>query len=365
MSDQSASATAAVGAEPPPAAERTTRRGWPASLSFTRIGTVYIWIVAVIVFSAWKPGIFPQYLTVTGVLNAAAIPGLLALALVVPLAAGVFDLSVGFILGMANVVTASLLNHGQPLITTIVLTLLVCLAVGIVNGIVVVLMRVDSFIGTLATGSLLTAAILAVSGNQEITGDVGTIQNLVARNLHFITLPVFVFLAVAVVLWFVLDLTVTGRRIYATGLGKEQARLAGISTGRLQFGSFLVSAVLAGAAGIMLTGVVGSGSPAAGPAYLIPAFAAAFLGATQLKDGLFNAPGTVMAVLLLGTINEGLALATSALWAPYVFNGVVLIAALGLRVLQSHRAARRKAATRWIDDPGPGPHSSTQAEAET
>lgn len=364
MSDQSASMTATLGSGPP-AARRATRRNWQASLSFSRIGTVYIWIVAVIVFSAWKPGIFPQYLTFADVLNNAAIPGLLAVALVVPLAAGVFDLSIGYILGLANVITASLLNHGQSLATTIILTLLISLAIGIVNGIVVVLMRVDSFIGTLATGSLLVAAILAVSNNQEITGNVGTIQSLVGKNLHYITLPVLVFLAVSAVLWFVLEFTVTGRRIYATGLGKEQARLAGISTGRMQFGSFLVSAVLAGTAGIMLTGVVGSGSPTEGPAYLIPAFAAAFLGATQLKDGLFNVGGTLMAVLLLGTINEGLALATSALWAPYVFNGVVLIAALGLRVLQSHRAARRKAATRWIDDPGPGPRSSTQAEAAT
>jgi ribose transport system permease protein len=331
---------------------------WRTRLSVERIGTVYLWVIGVAVFSAWRPHIFPNYLTVVGVLNSVSIPGLLALAVIVPLAAGVVDLSVGYTLGLANVLTASLLADGHSVLAAIVITLAVSLIVGVVNGFVVVVMRIDSFIGTLATGSLILALILQVSGNQEITANVTKIQAFAGRNLHLITLPVFVFFAVAIVLWLVLDYSVTGRRIYATGLGREQARLAGIKTGKLQFSSFLVSAFIAGCAGCLLTGIVGAGSPTAGPPYLIPAFAAAFLGATQLKDGLFNSIGTVMATLLLGTLNVGLALATSALWAPDVFNGIVLIAALGLRVTQTSAVslnplARLRAARTVLRHPKP------------
>jgi ribose transport system permease protein len=346
MSERIADPTETPAGTTPTAATARTRLAHrvPPSLSFGRIGAVYLWVATVVLFSVWKPDIFPQYATVTSVLNSSAISGLLGLALIVPLAAGVFDLSVGFTLGMGCVLTANLLRAGHSVTATIILVLLASLVVGAVNAVVVVVIEIDSFIGTLATGSLLQAVIIGVSGNQQITSHVDKLQSVMSKNLHDITLPVFVFFIVALVLWVVLEHTVTGRFIYATGLGKEQARLAGIRVKRLQFGAFLVSGLISGGAGMMLTGIVGGGSPDIGPPYLIPAFAAAFLGATQLKDGLFNSLGTVMAVLLLGTITEGLALATSSLWAPYVFNGLVLIAALGLRVIQEKRDARKKVA---------------------
>src|SRR4051794_9344792 len=199
MPDRSASATAVrlddLPATPP---SPPTGWNWRASLSVGRIGAVYLWIAAVVLFSTWKPDIFPHYLTVASILNSAAIPGLLALALIVPLAAGVFDLSVGYILGTACVMTASLLDHGHSVTTAIVVTLLVSLLIGMVNATVVVLMRVDSFIGTLATGSLLQALILAVSGNQQITGHVDKIQSVVGKDVNHLTLTVFVFFAVAI-----------------------------------------------------------------------------------------------------------------------------------------------------------------------
>lgn len=331
-----------AGKPPSPGAGTDILATLRAKLSFANIGAVYVWIVVIIFFSVWKPQVFPKYLTVASILNDNAVIGIVALALIVPLAAGVFDLSVGFTLGASSIMVAWLLGHGWSASTAILMTMLMALGIGIGNAVVVVLLKVDSFIGTLATGSLLQAVILAVSGNQQLTNGVEKIQFLGFKAVNHITLPVFVLFGIAVVLWYFLEHTALGRFVYATGLGKEQARLAGVRTEALQFGSLVASALTAGAAGVLVTGIVGAGSPTIGPPYLIPAFAGAFLGATQLRDGLFNAWGTIIGVLLLGTTNAGLALANVPLWTPFVFNGTVLIAALALRGVQTRRLGHRE-----------------------
>ena len=143
----------------------------------------------------------------------------------------------------------------------------------------------------------------------------------------------------AVSIWYLLEHTASGRRLYATGFNPDAARLAGVRTDRLRFLSLVASGGLAGATGIVLASMLGSGSPTAGTPYLLPAFAAAFLGATQLKHGRFNAGGTIIAVLLLGTGVTGLALANAPQWAGDMFVGVVLIASLALTGLQRRRPA--------------------------
>jgi ribose transport system permease protein len=250
----------------------------------------------------------------------------------VPLAAGVFDLSIGFALGATSIFCVWLLGNtsfGVPAV--VALSVLFAACIGCVNGFVVVTLRIDSFIGTLATGSLLQSAILIISGDQDLTtGITRSFLRLGTSSAAHITVPVFVMLAVTLAMWYVLNHTALGRHVHATGLSEVPARLAGVRTDRIRFCSLVISATVAGIAGILLAAVVSAGDPSVGPSYLIPAFAAAFLGATQFRDRLFNAWGTVFAVWLLGTIISGLALTNAPLWMPYVFQGVVLIIALSL-----------------------------------
>jgi ribose transport system permease protein len=141
-------------------------------------------------------------------------------------------------------------------------------------------------------------------------------------------------LVVAIAMWFLLEHTATGRRLYATGFNLNAAKLAGVRVQRLRFLSLVVSGSLAGVTGLVLASTVGSGDPSAGTAYLLPGFAAAFLGATQLKHGRFNSFGTLIAVLLLGTGTTGLALASAPQWAADMFVGVVLLASLAVTGIQ-------------------------------
>jgi ribose transport system permease protein len=308
-----------------------------AGLAFDRIGAVYVWLGIVVLFSLWVPDTFPNVGTAKQILNSNAITGLAALSITIPLAARVFDLSFAGVMTLTGVAVAHFLaKDGIPLVPAVALALAIGLGVGLINAIVVVVMRIDSFIGTLATGSLITALITMVTNETPITDAKlsGAFAKIGQTSVGGITLGVFYCAAVALAIWYLLEHTATGRRLYATGFNPDAARLAGVSVDRLRFMSLVASGGLAGAAGVVLASTLGSGSPTAGSPYLLPAFAAAFLGATQLKHGRFNAGGTIIAVLLLGTGVTGLALANAPSWAGDMFVGIVLIAALAVTGMQ-------------------------------
>jgi ribose transport system permease protein len=333
---------------PPPAQTGPPlAQGLAHDLAFDRIGAVYVWLGIIVVFSLWAPETFPNLATAKQILNANAITALAALSITIPLAARVFDLSFAFVMTLTGVVVAHLIaKDGVPVVPAIAIALGVGVGIGVINAVVVVVMRIDSFIGTLATGSLIAALITMVTNEVPITdaklGD--AFAKIGQTSVGGITLGVFYCALVALAIWYLLEHTATGRRLYATGFNPDAARLAGVRVDRLRFLSLVVSGGLAGATGIILASTLGSGSPTAGTPYLLPAFAAAFLGATQLKHGRFNAGGTLIAVLLLGTGVTGLALANAPQWAGDMFVGVVLIASLALTGLQRRTTAGRRGA---------------------
>ena len=335
----------------PAAAEQTiAARSGPSraqrlarGLAFDRVGAVYVWLGIIVLFSVWVPETFPNLDTAKQILNSNAITALAALSITIPLAARVFDLSFAGVMTLTGVAVAHLIvEENVPVVLAIAIALGIGVGVGVINAIVVVVMRIDSFIGTLATGSLIAALVTMVTNEVPITDAklAGAFAKIGQTSIDGITLGVVYCAVVAVAIWYLLEHTASGRRLYATGFNPDAARLAGVRIDRLRFASLVASGGLAGATGIILASTLGSGSPSAGTPYLLPAFAAAFLGATQLKHGRFNAGGTIIAVLLLGTGVTGLALANAPSWAGDMFVGVVLIAALALTGLQRRTTAR-------------------------
>ncbi len=331
----------------PPAQREGTPSGRPplgrrlaSRMAVDKIGAVYVWIVIIIVFSIWVPDTFPTLDTAKQILNTNAITGLAALTILIPLTARVFDLSFAFTMTLTGVAVAKFIVGGMPLGLAVLLGLAIGLGIGLINAFVVVVAKIDSFIGTLATGSLIQALITMVTNDTPISDAklAGGFSDIGQTTIAGITLPVFYFAAVAVAIWYLLEHTATGRRLYATGFNPDASRLARVKVDKLRFLSLVTSGGLAGFSGIVLASTLGSGSPTAGTPYLLPAFAAVFLGATQLKNGRFNAGGTVIAVLLLGTGTTGLALAAAPQWSQAMFVGIVLIAALAVTGLQRRTA---------------------------
>lgn len=208
--------------------------------------------------------------------------------------------------------------------------------------------RIPSFIATLGVSSLLAAVTAWISGSEQIINLPADFAELGTGQLFGLTYPVYIMLAVALLLWYVLERTPVGRRVYATGgnvdaMGgsSEAAALAGVRTTRIILFALFTSGVIAGLAGLLLTSQLATGDPTVGPGFLLPVIAAVFLGSTQFRGGRFNIWGTVVAAYALAVGVKGLQLAGLPIWIPDLFNGAALLVAVGLA------AWRRPPGTRW------------------
>lgn len=317
------------------------------ALSFRNISAIYVFAVIFIVFALWIPDTFLTSAVWRTLFDSQAITALVAVALVIPLAAGAFDLAIGAEVGIGSILVAwALTKLDLPVVPAIVLTLVCGGLVGLISGLLVIKVRIDSFIATLGVSSILLAMVAWVSGGQQIL-DLGTsFQSIATTQVLGITLPVYIMLVVAAICWYVLERTPVGRRIYATGGNIEAAKLAGVGTSRVILLSLVSCGVLAALAGILVSARIATGDPTVGPSFLLPAFSAVFLGATQFRGGRFNVWGTVLAVYVLATGIKGLQLAGAPVWIPDLFNGVALLLAVGLAGWE--RTARRSGSLRRL-----------------
>jgi ribose transport system permease protein len=251
------------------------------------------------------------------------------------------------------IVVGLVLQHGWSVWPAILVALGSAVVVGIVNGIGVVRFGINSFIATLASGSILTGITLWYSKGESIFGNAPASLTDIARRQAFgIDLPVFYALGVALVIALVLSRMPVGRRMYATGGNQRAAQLTGIATKRYVVATFVVSSLLAAVGGIILGSRVGAASSDVGSTLLIQAFAGAFLGATAFAPGRFNIPGTLVAVYVGGVAVTGLEQLGASLWVEPVFQGGVLFIAVGLSAWTGrYRAARaRQARLRELEE---------------
>jgi ribose transport system permease protein len=336
MNSGSAAAPAPAAVSDQAVAQRPARRR--LSLGLDNYSGLYVWALVIIAFSVWEPTTFPTLLNVRVLAGNQAITAILALSLVVPVAAGVFDLSVAGILGFALMSVAWLQQEHVNAVLSVVLIVALGAVIGMVNGVIVVRLHVDSFITTLGMSSILAAAAYAVSGGQQITGVFSsTFENLGQRLVGGIPITFIYMIVLAAVLWYVLEYTSVGRYIYAAGGNPQAARLAGVRVERLIFSSFVTSGTLAALAGVILAAQIGTADVSSGPPYLLPAFAAVFLGATQIRAGRVNVIGTLVAIFLLATGVTGLQLAGAPVYVEDLFNGAALIVAVALAVRSRNR----------------------------
>jgi ribose transport system permease protein len=312
-------------------------------LSFRNIGAIYVFVLVVGISWLLVPKLFPTMETVRAIANTYTLSALAALAVVIPLASGTFDASIGGNISLSGVMCGWLLSRTElPTAVVILATLCVGLVIAAANIIVVVLLKIPSIIGTLAIWLIADSLAVAVANNQTLSSTrvSGAFSyQFYAYSWGGFTIPILFTGVIAIILGVILARTVAGRYIYAVGFDPYVARLAGIRVGAVQAGALVSSGLIGAFAGIVLTASVSSATPGAGDSFLLPAFAAVFVGATQFRSKRFNASGTIVAVILLGTGQYGLLLDGAPQWSPNVFQGVALIAAIGVSHLRSMRRA--------------------------
>jgi ribose transport system permease protein len=295
-----------------------------------RFGLVGILIGVIVVFSILEPDTFATKTNFTTILQQQSVLACLALGLMIPIAAGEFDLSVGYVLGFAAVQADALVEKsGLSSGLAVFLTLLTGLAIGTFNGILVTRFSVHSLIATLGVGFAVNSLTIGVSGSQTLFAGVPSfLPGLTNTSLGGVVSAVWIDLGLAIAVYLLLDHTPFGRRIYAVGGSARVARLAGVRTHLVKMAAFALAGFFAALAGLMQLGESGGANPTFGLNLLLPAFAAIFLGATAIRPGYFNVWGTMIAILLLACGFSGLSLRGVPLWVEPLFDGAVLLVAV-------------------------------------
>ena len=315
---------------------------------FDRFSGLYLWALFIIVFGIWVPDQFLTAATLHSVAAQQAVTGIVALAILIPLAAGLYDLSVGATAGLVSVTTVVLMNdHGWGPVPAIAFGMAVAIIIGCVNAFIVVRLGVNSFIATLGMSSILAATQVIVSHNAQPLPPTSTgWNNFTQTTVGGFQIVVLYMLIIAFVLWWLTAHTPTGRYLYAIGGNPEAARLSGVRIQSYTTVALVLSATIAGGAGIMFASLNGP-SLNFGGTLLLPAFAAAFLGSTQLIPGRFNVWGTLLAIFVLATGVQGLQLVSGASWLNDMFNGVALIIAVALSIQRAPSARWRRLKARF------------------
>jgi ribose transport system permease protein len=311
-----------------------------------RLSLPLAWGILVLIFTLIPKtsSTFPTIANFSTIFGAQTVIALLTLALLVPLTAGIYDLSVAFNLTLASMVLGVLnVNHGWALAPAMLVALAIATLVGFINGAIVVLFDLEPFIVTLGTGTFISGVVYWISHSNTISG---ISSSLVTPTIidTFLGIPLIFYygLALCLILFYLLEFNPIGRRLLLVGQSRVVAQLSGLRVGRLRWGALTFTGLLAGIAGVLYAGTNGSADPTSGTQFLLPAYAAAFLGATAIVPGRFNPFGSLIAVYFLVSGITGLQLLGVQSFVTDLFYGGALVVAIVLSRVARARAARAR-----------------------
>jgi ribose transport system permease protein len=333
---RAAEETAAVNLDPPTPATRSSRLGWFSA----RFAVIGVWVLFVIVFAALNPDTFLSAGAFKVVFGGQEALVFLTAGLLCTLLVGEFvDLSVASNFGLAAIVVTVLnVDHGWNVWAAALAAVVASAVVGAVNGWLVVRIGVNTIVVTLGMGTFLLGIALWLANLMPVSGLPGSFAQI--AQFPVLGLPVSFFLGLVLMGGFayVLRCTPLGRNMRFVGENREVSRLAGVRVTRVRLGAFTVGGLIAGVGGVLSAAATGGFDPNVSQSYLLPMFAAAFLGTAILQPGRFNPIGTLIAVYFLATGVLGLQLLGATSWVSSVFYGGVLVIAVTISTLLHRRS---------------------------
>ncbi|GLR62119.1 ABC transporter permease (plasmid) [Rhizobium leguminosarum] len=309
-------------------------------------GLVILTVGLIVIFSILLPDTFPTVLNVRSIVSDKAIIALLSLAAMIPMASGRIDLTVGYGIVLWHILAISLQTaYGLPWPVAVVIVLALGVLTGFINGLLVEVAKIDSFIATLGTGTVLYALALWHTGGRQVVGVLP--EGFYALNgtmLFGLPITGFYVLLIAICMWIVLEYLPIGRYLYAIGANPKAAALNGIPVRKFVIGAFVTSGLLAALTGVLLASKLRIGQASVGLEYLLPALVGAFLGSTTIKPGRVNVWGTLIGVIILAVGISGIQQFGGSFFVEPLFNGVTLLIAIGI----AGYAQRKRGAVRRI-----------------
>ncbi len=327
------------------AAAVPTARGAPSLRELLRTGAVFVLLLALLVGFALAQPAFIQLNNLMSILQAVSVVAILGTGVTVTLAVGGFDLSVGAV-AASSVMAASYCMVVWQLgaVPTVLLVLLFGAAVGLINALLIVRLKVPDLLATLSMMFLLTGLQLIPTAGRSISaglilpdgstasGAYDPLFLLLGRSslLGVVPLPVVVMLAIALVLTVLTEYTRLGRLLFATGGNELAARLAGAATDRLKAVAYVISGTLAALGGILVAARVGRGDVSSGASLLMDSVAAALIGFAVLGLRRPNVVGTIVGAVFVGVLLNGLTMLNAPYYTQDFVKGAVLVGALAL-----------------------------------
>lgn len=295
-------------------------------------GLVILMFGLILLFSILLPTTFPTMLNVRAILSDKAIIALLSLAAMIPMVAGRIDLTVGYGIVLWHILAISLQTlYGFPWPVAVAIVLVLGVVIGALNGLLVEVARIDSFIATLGTGTILYALALWHTGGRQMVGALPDAFYAINGTFVFgLPITAIYVLVITVVLWGALEYTPIGRYLYAIGANQRAAELNGIPTRKFVIGAFVTSGLMTALAGVLLASKLRIGQASVGLEFLLPALVGAFLGSTTIKPGRVNVWGTIVGVMILAVGISGIQQFGGSFWVEPLFNGTTLLIAIGI-----------------------------------
>jgi ribose transport system permease protein len=330
--NESKKAAATIPLPPPPSVEaKKTWTDWVTGVGGPLIGLVLLCVVFSLstdVFLTWRNAL--------NVIDQVTVLGILAIGMTAVIVIGGIDLSVGSILAFSMMMMGWLYQTcGVPLGLAIVAGLLVGTACGLVNGLLITRAKLPPFIATLTMMSVGRGLANIITEGRQIVGYPDWFTNLsTVRHFGFLSVTVAMFIVLAIISWAVLRYTTVGRSLYAIGGSPEVARLAGIRVRKLTMSVYALSGLLAGVASIALACRLNSSQPSAGTGYELDTIAAVVIGGASLNGGVGGIRGTVVGVLIIGVLRNGLNLSGVSPFVQQIVIGVVIALAVAADTLR-------------------------------
>jgi ribose transport system permease protein len=321
-----------------------TRPGseWKRSaLTFvSRYGTIIGLLLMIFFFSVNAPETFFSRANFLNILSQASLTAIIAAGLTYTLVVGEFDLSIGNVASFVGLLVCGFMaKEHLPIGLSIALALLIGLAIGSVNGLLVTKVRINAVIATIGVGTMLSGIGFAYSSFPIAAGVPRDFIMIAVGRTFGIPNPVLIMVVVLAVLWVILNKTDIGQKMQAVGANIEAARLSGIRVDRIKMFAFATAGFCSALTGTLLSSLLGSGTLAAADGYLLDAFAAVFLGSATLREGEFHIVGTLVGVLILAVGFNGLSIFGAPTFFQPIFKGGILVLAVGMSALARRYAA--------------------------
>lgn len=293
------------------------------------LGSLIALVGLVVVFSIISTD-FRSFNNILALLKQASVNGLIAFGMTGVILTGGIDLSVGSTLALTSMLCAAMVHGGVPPVVAMLAVLVLGVVFGAASGALITKGRLQPFIATLITMTVFRGLTMIFSGGMPISnlGNDPFLMGIGKGTLLFIPVPVWVMLAMFALFFFVLNKTTFGRRVYATGSNEKAAKLAGVNVNRTKLLVYIVSGVTATLAGLILLSRLSSAQPTIGTGYEMDAIAAVVLGGTSMSGGRGKIYGTLVGVIIIAVLNNGLNIMNVSSYYQDVVKGLVILLAV-------------------------------------